>query len=204
MAPDDANRRLLRLQGYDYSQAGEYFITVCVRDRAHLFGQVIDSRMRLSPVGEIARHAWRSLQEWFPYVILDCYALMPNHIHGVLLLMPENQFRMEPANGGRENKTPAERDSTKTGTPPKSLCSVIQAYKSAVTREYHQQFSGHGQLWQRGYYDHVIRDERGLERIRDYVTWNPAQWELDKENPRHTALNPFYAWLEKYSGAPPL
>jgi putative transposase len=203
MMHDDTGRRLLRLQGYDYSQAGGYFITLCTRDRAQLFGKITDSKMQLSPTGEIARHAWRSLPEWFPYVALDCYVIMPNHIHGVLLLLPEDSKTLAVESSIERDSASVGRDYSMAGTPPKSLGSVIQAYKSRVTRQCNQQCGENSPLWQRGYYDHVIRDELGLERIREYVTWNPAQWALDKENQQHTALNPFYDWLETCSGAPP-
>ena len=175
MATDDAKRRLLRLQGYDYSQAGGYFITLCASDRAHLFGQITDSKTQLSPVGELARRTWLNLPEWFPYVELDCYVIMPNHIHGVLLLLPEDRTRVVVVSSRNEDSAHVDRDHHKAGTLEKSLGAVIQAYKSGVTRECNQHSGEKSRLWQRGYYDHVIRDERGLERIREYVTWNPAR-----------------------------
>ncbi len=204
MTSDVMDRRLLRLQGYDYSQTGGYFITICTGNRLPHFGYIDNSKVRLFSTGEIARQAWLKLPDWFPYVVLDCYVIMPNHFHGVLLLLPqhfssdvaETEAKRASASGGLDGPAP--------GALAKSLSSVIQAYKSRVARECNQHCGAKIQLWQRGYYDHVIRDQRGLERIREYVTWNPVRWELDKENPQHTALNPFYDWLETCSGAPPI
>jgi putative transposase len=128
---------------------------------------------------------------------------MPKHLQGVLLLAQEDSSVVA-ENRLKLDGALAVLDGSQAGTLAKSISSVIQACKSRVTRECNQRWGGRIQLWQRGYYDHVIRDERGLERIRGYVSWNPAQWELDKENPQHAALNAFYDWLETCTGAPPI
>jgi REP element-mobilizing transposase RayT len=205
MGREDARRGPLRLPVYDYCQPGGYFVTLCSYERAQVFGTIRDGQVALSEAGQVAARVWRSLPEWFPHVTLDCYVVMPNHVHGVLLLLPK--AGMSVVQGGNRAKhgfapTTDARQAAK-GTQAKSLSALIQAYKSSVTRECNRLLGGNRLIWQRGCFDHVIRDEQGLQRIREYVSWNPSQWSLDRENQSRTGLNPFYHWLEEYSGPPP-
>jgi putative transposase len=168
------HRKSLRLPGYDYSQAACYFITICTHQRRQSLSRIQDSATVLTDLGKLAEQNWLMLPQWFSSVTLDAYVIMPNHIHGILLALAHSTDQLEAA----------------------SLLSIIRAFKSSATREWHCQYNSAQPIWQRGFYDHVIRDERALYKIREYIAWNPAQWHLDHENSARSAINPFYAWLE--------
>lgn len=156
-------RRSLRLQSYDYSWPGDYFVTICVADRMPRFGAAIDSLLRLNDAGTMIDTQWRSLAERFAHVELDAYVVMPNHLHGILRL----------------NTIPEQASET--------LSSILQAFKSLTTSAYANGVRFHGwpefdrRLWQQGFYDHVIRDERDLDRVRAYIDANPQHWYQDRE-----------------------
>jgi putative transposase len=200
MPADDPRRKPLRLTGFDYAQSAGYFVTLCAHDRRNLFGQVADGAAALSRLGQLAVQAWLRLPEWFPAVGLDCYVIMPNHIHGILLLLRD--FSVAPYDEelvrAKHGFAPTADGNTSSGAKPSSLSAIIQAYKSHVSREWNRISSGKQGIWQRGFYDHVIRDEHGLQCIREYIANNPARWSLDKENSARTGLSPFYAWLEQH------
>jgi REP element-mobilizing transposase RayT len=203
MGRKDSQRKPLRLPGYDYSQAAGYFVTLCAHERSHLFGVSRDGQIVLSELGRLADSAWRRILDWSPFVSLDCYVVMPNHLHGILLLLPDTgsgsaQLAAKRAKHGFAPTQAAAHAAR--GATAKSLSAVIQAYKSSVAREWNRMRGSKQAAWQRGFYDHVIRDEHALQCIREYVAWNPAQWALGKENCARTALNPFYAWLETHAG----
>jgi putative transposase len=145
------HRCALRLRDYDYSHAGLYFVTTCVKGWRCLFGTVADDRVVLSSLGAIAQECLVSIVEHHRDVLLDSYVVMPNHVHAVV--------------GIGEDSASA-------------LGVVVGTYKGAVSR-----VSGKADLWQRGYYDHVVRDESDLARIRRYIESNPIQWAQDPENP---------------------
>ena len=147
------HRKPLRLQGYDYTQANAYFITICTHQRMHLFGTIHDGIMGLSPVGEIAETCWHSIPEHHPGVQIDAWIVMPNHVHGILWL---------PGGGA-------------------ALGTVVGTYKAAVTRQTNRTISpALATLWQSSYHDRIIRDERGLQRIRRYIRYNAASWQKDR------------------------
>ena len=184
---DDAardRRRSLWLEGYDYGAWGPYFVSIVVDRRLRLFGDVVDEEMRLNAAGEMAESVWAALPRRFPAVRLDAFVVMPNHIHGIIVIDHSDTV----------NTT--ERATTRvapTGAPDAgrriALGDVVGAYKSITTVEYTRGVAGHGwprfrgRLWQRNYYEHIIRDDRSLERIRAYILENPARWSTDPENP---------------------
>jgi putative transposase len=157
-------RRSLRLRGYDYANGGAYFVTICTQDRACLFGEVIDGSMRLNQSGQQIAMRWEGLAARFIGVEIDLFVVMPNHLHGILVL-PD------------------------VGAMATQLGDVAGAFKSMTTVDYIRGVKAkgwpkfRGQLWQRNYYEHVVRDETELNRIRQYIDDNPAQWEFDDENP---------------------
>lgn len=163
--PLSHHRRSIRLRHYDYSQRGVYYVTVVTQDRACLFGQVIDALVQLSGAGLMVQSEWESLPCRFPDVELDEFVVMPNHFHGILVL--------------------ADRDAA---TPAK-LGGVVGAWKSIVTDAYIRGVRESGwepfrrRLWQRNYWEHIVRDESDLHRIREYIRNNPANWELDRNRP---------------------
>jgi len=158
------DRRSLRLRGYDYAKGGAYFVTICTQDRACIFGEAKAGSMRLNQSGQQIAMIWESLAERFSGVEIDLFVVMPNHLHGIVIL----------TEGGA------------TGT---GLSEVVGAFKSMTTVEYIRGVEAkgwpkfRGRLWQRNYYEHVVRDEIELNRLRQYIDDNPAQWELDDEHP---------------------
>lgn len=171
-------RRSTRLPGYDYSQAGAYFVTICTQDSICCLGEVIGGDFHASQVGELVIRSWEWLPSRYPYVELDAWALMPNHMHGVLVLCDEPLSSIR-RGGSLAAPTPSGR---------KPLGQLMGAFKTVSTKEVNRVRRSHGApLWQRGFYEHIIRSEKDLARIRDYIINNPAQWSPDRENPDRRA-----------------
>lgn len=147
-------RKLLRIPGFDYSQSGAYFITICARDRRCLFADIAHGRVKLNHRGDKAAACWDDIPNHFAAVVLDAFVIMPNHVHGILLF-------------------------TET-VPGRTLQTVVGSFKSAVSRQI-----GEG-VWQRNYWERVIRNEDELNRIRAYIDKNPLCWANDPENLQRT------------------
>jgi len=162
------HRRCLRLKTYDYSQAGAYFVTITIQNRLCLLGEVRAGVMVLSPAGRLVSDGWEALPTQFAGVTLDAFVVMPNHLHGILILGGEKGIMLD--NGP-------------------TLGDVICGFKSSVTIAYGCRVRNLGwppyrrRLWQRNYYEHVIRSRASLERVRRYIADNPFKWTLDSENP---------------------
>lgn len=166
--PDIHHRRSIRLRGYDYTQAGAYFVTICVGQRKCLLGEIINDEMQLSQLGQIASASWAQLAEQYPYVNLDAWVVMPNHLHGIILITNEI--------GGGSRTAPT--------IQPKSLGRLIGAFKTVSTRQINRvRETPAAPFWQRNFYEHVIRNETSLRALREYVANNPLQWELDQLHP---------------------
>jgi REP element-mobilizing transposase RayT len=169
---DRHHRRSLRLKGYDYSQSGAYFITICARSKDPLFGEIIDGEMILNDYGLVVKKCWLGIPDHFLDANLDLFVIMPNHVHGIIVLH----------NGrGTACRAPTER----FGKPvAMSLPTIIRSFKSAVTKRSSEScnVSSH-RIWQRNYYEHVIRNDDELDGIREYIANNPANWENDENNP---------------------
>lgn len=179
------HRRSIRLKGYDYTQPGGYFVTTCTQDRACLFGEVVDGKMRLNEAGRMVQAVWEEIPVHYAGVAIDAFVVMPNHIHGIVVLVGATPCG-RPLSGQAQGPAPTI-----------SLPDVVHRFKTMTTKHYADGVKQAGwspfpgQLWQRNYYEHIIRDEDSLNRIRQYITDNPAQWALDRENPigaRHAAL----------------
>ena len=170
------HRRSIRLKGYDYKQAGAYFVTVCTRGRECLFGWVTDCEMRLNDIGRKVRSAWEELPTRFADMSLDAFIVMANHIHGIIRVGAQfiAPHQSTPAQEGAMNRAP-------------TLGEIVRTYKSVSTRLIRRTVNSDF-AWQRNYCEHVIRDDRSLERIRDYIVNNPARWAEDEENPDHQAV----------------
>jgi len=170
-------RRSMRLQGYDYSRAGAYFVTLCSQNRECLFGEIAGGEMVLNEYGKIVRDEWLESAQIRNEIGLDEFVVMPNHFHGIVWI-----------HNGVETTTDrrGDRPVAPTGPRPRSLGALMAGFKSAVTRRINEMRRTPGmKLWQRNYYDRVIRDENELNRIREYVVGNPMLWDMDRENPLH-------------------
>jgi len=169
--PARHHRRSIRLRSHDYSQAGAYFVTVCVQGRERLFGDVVDGEMRLNDAGQMVAQCWHALSAHFPHLELDECVVMPNHMHGIIIVGAPFMAPNGPGavNPGAINRAP-------------TLGEIVRSFKAVATRRI-REAGGSAFAWQRKYYEHIIRDEESLNRIREYIANNPLQWELDRDNP---------------------
>jgi len=172
-------RRSIRLKDYDYSSVGAYFITACTQNRQCLFGEIKNGETISNEAGRMVQSVWDKLPNRFPTTEPDECVVMPNHIHGIIVLVGA------PLVGAQ-----IEKDEKRVGTrPTPTLGDVIGAFKSITTNEYILGVNGKGwppfsnRLWQRNYYENIIRNEQALNKIREYIAANPLQWEFDLENP---------------------
>lgn len=160
--PEIHRRRSIRLKNYDYSQAGAYFVTLCTHNRECLFGEILDDVLQLNESGRVLQKTWEDLPNHYHHVELDAWIIMPNHVHGVIILTPAST-------------------NTRHGLPE-----IIRALKSFSSRHINKMHGTPGRaIWQRNYWEHVIRNEADLLRITEYIQNNPAQWALDQLNPAH-------------------
>ena len=172
-------RRSLRLKGYDYTQGGAYFVTIVLQGRLCLFGEVVGTEMQLNKAGEMMCKVWEALPNRFPTITTDTFVVMPNHLHGIIII---NQHIDSISVGAP--LVGAQSADTQT-----TLGDIVGTYKSLTTVEYTRGVKMmkwtpfHRQLWQRNYYEHIIRNDDSLNQIRQYIIDNPGQWAFDKENP---------------------
>ncbi len=203
--PDIHHRRSIRLKDYDYSQLGAYFVTICTHNRECLFGEIVNSEMELNDAGKMVEKWYFELTKKFHSIQCDEHVVMPNHFHCIIqnvgvvgadpCVCPGNDGqtrRFAPTNlklGEHTNHMGEHINhmGEHTGSP---LRNVIQWFKTMTTNEYvrHVKNDGwkrfNGKLWQRNYYEHIIRNECELNQIREYIVNNPLKWDLDNENPR--------------------
>ena len=182
-------RRSLRLKDYDYSQTGAYFITLCAKDRKCLLGSLVDGEISLSKYGLITAESWEWLSSAYPYISLDEWTIMPNHFHGIIVINDH-------CRGGSRAAPTSE-------IKIKPLGQIIGAFKTVSTKQIniHRQMPK-SPFWQRGFYEHVIRHEEALNRIRNYIATNPLRWQLDRENLQATGKDDFDGWLSKFRQKP--
>ena len=167
-------RRSVRLKEYDYGLPGDYFVTICVAERRPVLGMLSDDGMRLSAIGELVEAAWLALPERFGHIELDEHILMPNHLHGSISIVDARSMSDESS----VLRRPAWLRRPGHGT----LGSIVRSFKAASTHVVRQQVLPNF-AWQRSYYEHIVRDERELERVRIYIVGNPWDWMRDPENP---------------------
>lgn len=177
--PNIHRRQSIRLQDYDYSQPGAYFVTICAWNRENIFGYMIDEKIRLNPYGFIVEDEWIRSETLRPHVILDSFVVMPNHFHGILMV---SDYR------GTARRAPTEQ----FGKPaPDSVPTIVRAFKSSVSRRINKvRGAQHVPVWQCNYYEHVIRGEAELGKVRQYIIENPSKWAQDPENPMTTPSRP--------------
>jgi len=170
-AAEKLRRRSIRLREYDYRQPGAYFITVVAHGRAVLFGEIVGGETRLNEYGRIVEDEWQKSSIIRREIELDAFVVMPNHIHGIVNIID--------ADVGATGRSPL-----RSGPPARSLGAFIAGFKSAVTKRINEIRQTHGApVWQRNYYEHIIRGDGELLRVREYILNNPLDWENDRENP---------------------
>jgi putative transposase len=176
------HRRSIRLKGYDYSQPGAYFVTIVSHERQNLFGEITNDEMQLNGIGVIIQQEWQRLPQRFTHVQTDTMVVMPNHLHGILVLECRGTgaefMEMDPV------ENPRAPTAEGFGKPtPGTIPTIIRSYKSSVTQRVAWMAGRTDRpLWQRNYYEHVIRNEADLNRIRQYILENPLRWAMDEEN----------------------
>ncbi len=171
------SRRSFRLPGFDYSRPGAYFFTICVQNRKSLFGRIDRERMELNPAGRMVEGFFYRLEERFPDLLCDSFVCMPNHVHGILI---------------RKAVIQKSKSLTQVATAPcvnLPLSDNLRWFKTMTTNAYIRGVRTRGwpafpgRLWQRNYWERIVRNERELTDIRRYIECNPAQWEWDELNP---------------------
>lgn len=170
--PNIHHRRSIRLKGYDYSQDGTYFVTICTANRECIFGEIVEGNMILNDIGRIANDELHKTSMIRRNVKMDCTIVMPNHIHAIVVI--DN-------NVGTYSNTPLQKTDTPFRSPSHNLGAIIRGYKSTVTKQVNILRKTPGEpVWQRNYYENIIRDESSWNHIREYVKNNPQKWEEDR------------------------
>ena len=167
--PHRHHRRSIRLRGYDYAQPGAYFVTVCTHRFLNLFGEVVEGQIRLNHLGRIVAECWEDLPNHYRHICLDEFVVMPDHVHGIICL-----------GDARAGLKPAPTDSD--DRPRHGLPEIVRGFKTFSSRRVNEARNARGtRLWQRNYYEHVIRNEAELDRTREYIVANPARSPEDEE-----------------------
>lgn len=184
--PDIHHRRSIRLREYYYSATGAYFVTICVQGRECLLGEITDYEMRLNDSGRMVEAVWKGLPERFTQVELDEYMIMPNHFHGIIVITDDAD--LVGAGSPRPKSTGIQEQGGET--PPlraPSLGQIVGYFKYQSTKQVNMMRDNPGvPVWQRNYYERVIRNEVELNAARKYIVENPMKWAEDKENPGNT------------------
>jgi putative transposase len=167
------NRKTIRLKDYNYSLPGTYFATICVQGHECILGNILGEEMQLSPQGKIAETCWQQLPEHFPNVALDEFVCMPNHIHRIIIIQElDEKF--------------SRRGEVTSPLPLPTLGKVVAYYKYQSTKQMNAITGNIGaKIWQRNYYEHIVRNSKELDNVRRYILGNPAMWGLDVEHPEN-------------------
>jgi REP element-mobilizing transposase RayT len=202
--PERRHRRSIRLKGYDYARAGAYFVTVCTYGGECLFGDVAGDEMRFNEYGEIARQAWDGLLHHYSGVETDAFVVMPNHVHGIIVITDETPIMVgagcpRPYGGTKPATGAGTAKGAETAPLPvvkrPTLGRILAYLKYQSTKRINEIRGTPGTpVWQRNYYEHIIRDEASLNRIRQYIVDNPARWASDPENPQAVVAEREKAW----------
>ncbi len=170
------HRRSIRLKDYDYSQPGVYFVTLCSWNRECLFGEIVDEEMGLNEYGLVVQQEWIQTGTMRSNVTLDEFTIMPNHLHGILIIHDERKGTLQRAPTTERFGKPVSN----------SIPTIVRLFKSSVTKQINQIRNHPGlPVWQRNYYERVVRNEKELFKIREYIQNNPMQWDIDGDNPKN-------------------
>lgn len=196
-------RKLNRWQGFDYSQAGLYFVTICTHKKIRWFGHVENGKMVLNEYGKIADNLWQEIPNHYSGVTIVVHQIMPNHVHGVIGIVGTGHCPVRSANGGlipnpapgglilskQNNNRPSDDRTGHCPVPTGNaineyglLSKIINSYKGMVVKTIRKQIGDYEFAWQRSFHDHVIRNEIELYNIQQYIINNPANWETDRNN----------------------
>ncbi len=180
MSITPSRRRPLRLSDFDYSQPGPYFVTI-LKERACILGTIADSVMMLTELGDVVTSSWHELPRHYPAISLDAFVVMPNHLHGIIFVG---------AGSPRPSSGP-------------TLSNIVGYFKYQSTKRMNELRNSPGaSLWQRNFFEHVIREDHSLNRIREYIFTNPERWEMDRNNPLSKGTDDFDRWLAGIKGRP--
>ncbi len=168
-------RKSIRLQDHDYGSAGWCFVTICTKGKKCIFGEVKNDVVQLNEWGKMAEKCWKQIPEHFSDVRLHEFIIMPNHVHGIIEIVGVQNF--EPLRKNKFQKI-----------IPRSLGSIIRGYKIGVTKLMRKK-NPKALMWQRNFYDRIIRNEEELTRIREYIVYNPFKWDTDEDNPKNFKKN---------------
>ncbi len=181
--PRKHHRRSIRLKGYDYTYPGAYFITTCTHQRVHLFGEVVDGTMRLNEAGRLVEWTWNDLPNHVPNIILDAFVIMPNHVHGIIVI---TDTVGSVVGAGSEPALTEPAPTTAPATKRYALPEIVRQLKTFSARRINQlRGTPDTPVWQRNYYEHIIRSDRALNAIRRYIVENPLRWHIDRYHPHH-------------------
>ena len=185
-ANKNPSRKSIRLSGYNYSEYGYYFVTICANGRRLLFGSIREGKMYLNKLGQIIRECWNEIPEHYPIVELDKYIIMPNHIHGIIIIRNPivGAQNLAPGIPIRAEDFRSLPEDTCQHIIPKTLGSIIRGFKIGVTK-YARLKNQNITIWQRNYYEHIIRNQKDYQNIWNYIDLNPDKWEWDKNNPKN-------------------
>ncbi len=191
--PKIHHRRSIRLKAFDYSKPGAYFVTIVAWQRERLFGEIVDGEMILNRNGQIVRDAWFDLKNHYGHLELGAFVIMPNHAHGIIVLIDDGRGGSSMSGGvilpGESNAgmvhLPSNQARPYVKTKPRhGLPEIIRAFKSFSARRINRLRRTDGiPVWQRNYYEHIIRNEREMDNITRYIETNPFRWNDDDENP---------------------
>lgn len=170
----------IRAQWWDYRSTAPYFITICTRDMKHLFGYIKDGKMHLNQLGKYAHKCFEEIPDHFPFARIINFIIMPNHIHGLIHINKSTESIIPESNPYFDSTNSSDKDESKAIISPKkgSLASIVRSYKSAVTKYANENNLPCG--WQERFHDHIVRNGGQLERISEYISNNPRQWDKDK------------------------
>lgn len=165
-------RKRNRLLGFDYRTGGAYFVTICVRNRACVFGEIVDGVVMVNEIGRIVQEQWDWLGQQYPYIRLDAFVIMPNHVHGIV--------RIDDMGAGVGTGRDLSLRSLRSPMHIKSLSGLIGAFKTTSSKRIHRETHFGAFAWQRSFHDRIIRDEREYHLIAQYIADNPARWVEDR------------------------
>jgi len=181
-------RNTNRIPQHDYSTPGQYFLTICVESRQQIFGAIENDKMILSDVGEIADFWWREISNHFAGIKLGQYIIMPNHIHGIINIVGVDRC-VDPLKNNKLTDNHELNHNGRTHRSAPTISAIVQWFKTMTTNKYMQNVRNNDwpsfdkRLWQRNYYDHIIRNDTSLNQIRGCIINNPLSWKNDIENP---------------------